>query len=254
MTVSEPAPRTHLDPASLEALEDQRDFLLQSLEDLERELAAGDVDAHDYLTLKDDYTARAAVVIRSIEAGRARASGSSRRRPLGRAVLTIAGVVAFAVLAGVLVTQAAGRRDASDTITGDIRQSATEKLNEAGRLGSQGQFEEAIDLYDEVLAEQPANVEALTYKGWMQTLSGEQQQGLSTLITAATTDRRYPDVHAFLAVVFFRSGLVDEAARELERLDELDPPASVRQLTEGLRAEIEAAQADSSTTTTTPAS
>lgn len=254
MTVSEPAPRTRLEPASLEALEDQRDFLLQSLEDLERELAAGDVDEHDYLTLKDDYTARAAAVLREIEAGRRRSAGSSRRRPLGRTLATIAGVVAFAVLAGVLVTQAAGRRDASDTITGDVRQSATEKLNEAGRLGSQGQFDDAIALYDEVLAEQPANVEALTYKGWMQVLGGDQRQGLSTLITAATTDRDYPDVHAFLAVVFFRNGLVDEAARELERLDALDPPASVRQLTEGLRAQIEAAQAERATSTTTPAS
>ena len=41
-------------------------------------------------------------------------------------------------LAGVLVAQAAGRRDADQVITGDIRQSVTEKLNEAGRRGWRG--------------------------------------------------------------------------------------------------------------------
>src|SRR3546814_7205783 len=73
MTMAERDRPTALDPASLEALEDQRDFLLSSLEDLERARAAGDVDDTDYQTLKDDYTARAASVIRSIEAGSRRA-------------------------------------------------------------------------------------------------------------------------------------------------------------------------------------
>jgi hypothetical protein len=57
-------------------------------------------------------------------------------------------------------------------------------------------------------------------------------------------------VHAFLAVVFFRSGLVEQADRELDRLDALDPPADIRQLTETLRDEIDAVLA--TTTTTAP--
>lgn len=247
MTV--PGPNgTSLDPASREAMEDQRDFLLGSLEDLERERAAGDVDEHDYRALKDDYTARAAAALRAIESGRRRSTRPERRRSLGRVAVTVSGVVAFALLAGVLVAQSVGRRDAGDSITGDIRQSATEKLNEAGRLGSQGQVDEAVDLYDEVLAEQPTNVEALTYKGWLLTLSGEPEQGLTTLLDAATADPEYPDVHAFLAIVLFRSGLVEEASRELDRFDALDPPESVRQLTEGLRARIDEALASSTTT------
>src|SRR5690606_37957028 len=43
----------------LVALEEQRDFLLRSLDDLEREREAGDLDDDDYQALKDDYTARA---------------------------------------------------------------------------------------------------------------------------------------------------------------------------------------------------
>ena len=62
------SPSRPLDPDALVALEEQRDFLLRSIEDLDRELAAGDLDADDHRTLRDDYTARAAALIRSIDA------------------------------------------------------------------------------------------------------------------------------------------------------------------------------------------
>jgi len=227
------------DVEHLSALEGQREFLLGSLEDLERERAAGDVDEHDYAALKDDYTARAAAVIRAIEAGQPRRS--SPRASWGRRAALALAVLVFAGIAGLLVAQASGRRDAGELGTGDIRRSVTEKLNEAGRLLAEGERAEAVALYDEVLVDQPANAEALTYKGWAQYLDGNPGEGLSTLIDAATADPDYPDAHAFLAVVLFRSGLVEQADRELDRLDALDPPASIRQLTEGLRAEIDAA-------------
>jgi tetratricopeptide (TPR) repeat protein len=230
-------------------LEEQRDFLLGSLDDLEREHAAGDVDEHDYVALKDDYTSRAAEVLRAIDAGRTRAAPAPKRSR-GRTALVALGVVAFAALAGLLVAQTVGRRDTGEVITGDVRQSVTEKLNEAGRRGGAGELEAAIALYDQVLQDDPGNAEALTYKGWMLTLSGQTEQGLTTLIEAATTDPSYPDVHAFLAIVLFRNGLIEQAANELDRLDALDPPQVIRDLTAGLRTQVDAAQA--STTTSTP--
>jgi tetratricopeptide (TPR) repeat protein len=242
---------SELEPAALTALEDQREFLLRSLEDLEREHEAGDVDEHDYATLKDDYTARAAAVLRAIEAGQARASTRSRRSP-GRRLAAVVGVLAFAGLAGLLVAQASGRRDPGELGSGDVRQSVTEKLNEAGRLFSEGDADAAIALYDEVLADQPTNAEALTYKGWaLYTVVGDDEAALSSLLDAATANPEYPDVHAFLAVVFYRNGLVQQADRELDRLDALDPPPDIAQLTESLRAQIDAVLA-STTTTTTP--
>ncbi len=45
--------------ADIGSLEEQRDFLLDSLRDLERDREAGDISESDYLELKDDYTARA---------------------------------------------------------------------------------------------------------------------------------------------------------------------------------------------------
>jgi tetratricopeptide (TPR) repeat protein len=226
---------------------DEREFLLRSLEDLEREHDAGDLDDADYAVLKDDYTARAAAALRA-GPETATTAPSGRRRGL----LALSGLVAFAILAGVLVAQAAGRRDAGDTATGTVDQSLTEKLNEAGRCFRERDADCAIELYDEVLAEQPTNAEALTYKGWATyVLRGETEEALTLLIDAATTDRDYPDVHAFLAVLFFRSGLVEQASNELDRLDALDPPPDVLAQIEGLREQVDAALAALATSTTT---
>ena len=52
----------------MSALEEDRDHLLRSLDDLEREREAGDIDDADYVTLRDDYTARAAAVLRALAA------------------------------------------------------------------------------------------------------------------------------------------------------------------------------------------
>ena len=53
---------------SLSELEEERDQLLRSMEDLDRELAEGDIEQPEYDALKDDYTVRAATVLRAIEA------------------------------------------------------------------------------------------------------------------------------------------------------------------------------------------
>jgi len=240
--------RERVDVERMTALELERDFLLRSLEDLEREHAAGDVDDADYQALKDDYTARAAAAIRALEAGRTRAArATARRRSPGRGLAVAAAVVLFAVVAGVLVAQSAGRRDSGDVITGDVAQTRTERLNQASRLSAEGQLEAALSIYEEVLREDPENPEAMTYRGWVLTLAGDERGGLTALLEAATTHPDYPDVHAFLAIVFYRNGLVAEASRELDRLEELDPPAGMRELTDGLRERIDEALATTTT-------
>src|SRR5688500_13837142 len=96
---------------------DQREFLLRSLEDLEREHDAGDIDDDDYRALKDDYTARAAAALRA-----ERAAAAASPRAGGRGLVALGGIVLFAVVAGLLVAQASGRRNPGDTVTGDITQ------------------------------------------------------------------------------------------------------------------------------------
>lgn len=232
----------------LAVLEDQRDFLLRSLDDLEAEHAAGDVDDRDYEVLREDYTARAARVIRAIETHRAREPGPSIGRSGWRLAAVLAGVLLFAVGAGVLVAQTAGRRQVDETVTGDIRTTTRVQLNEAIQMAGQGEFDEAVQIYDAILAEQPDHVEAATYRGWTQVLSGDVSQGVVSLTGAAQMNPDYPDAHAFLAVAFFRLGNADAeqseyfhdlARRELRRLDELDVPPMMENLLEPLRAELD---------------
>lgn len=231
-----------LRPDELAALEEQRDFLLRSLDDLEREHAAGDVDEHDYVSLRDDYTARAATVIRAIERHGERQRRRAPRRtgkPWWQRVVALGGVAAFALGAGLLVAQAAGRREAGDTATGDIRETTRDRLDQAVVLASQGRYDEAIDLQDQVLEDQPEHVEAMSYKGWFQMLSGDVGDGMLTLIDAVEIDPEFPDAHAFLAIGFSRVGRPDAALEELDRLDELDPPPEIAQLTDQLRTQLE---------------
>jgi hypothetical protein len=65
------------------SLEEERDFCLRSLRDLEAERDAGDIDAVDYETLRDAYTVRAAAALRQL-AGDTAVAGV-RGVPSGRA-------------------------------------------------------------------------------------------------------------------------------------------------------------------------
>jgi hypothetical protein len=98
-------------------LAEQHAFLARSLADLDAELEAGDLDARDYATLKSRYRARATAVDSGVPKPRRR---ESRRR--GRSTAMVAGVAGFAVLAGLLVAQGAGRRVNGSALSGSIPQ------------------------------------------------------------------------------------------------------------------------------------
>ncbi len=78
-------------------LADEREFLLRSLEDLDRERAEGNLDDAQYASLHADYTARAAAVLRAMEHGGAPLDAPARDpRATRRRVLTWVGIVGFA--------------------------------------------------------------------------------------------------------------------------------------------------------------
>src|SRR4051794_3383403 len=206
--------RVGADLDRLAQLEDERSFLLRSLADLEREHEAGDVDGHDYETLRDGYTARAADVIRSIESHQ---TALPPRRPL-RWSRVIMGVIATAIIgigAGVLLTRSSAERQPGQSITGDapggdqvnslLVQARSLQLTDPAKT---------IELYTQVLTKDPKNVEALTYRGWTSALvassaSGEVQQLLVTravkdLDAARAADPTYADAQCFTAIVRLR--------------------------------------------------
>lgn len=254
------AARRALDPDVLVGLEEERDFLLRSLRDLEAEHEAGDVDEDDFLTLKDDYTARAASVLRAIaerEAGLAAVRAARPATP-GRRIGTVAVVIGFAVVAGLLLANAAGRRGATDTATGDNRQSCRQGLLEAqANLGEAPAT--ALKQYDEVLAQCPGNAEALTYKGWLLYRTSVdaagspdaarlQELGLQSLADAVLADPDFADARIFRASAFQALGRTAEAKAEIDRVDDSRVPPFMKPMVDGLRAKI----AGAGTGTTVP--
>jgi tetratricopeptide (TPR) repeat protein len=217
-----------LDPETRAALEEERDFLLRSLDDLEREHDAGDVDDPDYLALRDDYTARAAAVIRTLEQERVAPSASAASATPGRRwprrLAWVALIAAFAVVAGVLMARASGSRRDGDTATGDIPLSTRQLLIDAQTKASQGDLPGAIKIYDKALSEQPSNVEALTYRGWAKFRNGDTAGAQHDFDDAVGFDAKYPDVRVFRAVADLRAKNYSGAAGELAVFDTLNPP------------------------------
>jgi tetratricopeptide (TPR) repeat protein len=234
-----PPSRTALDPDELASLEDERDFLLRSLEDLEAEHAAGDIEDDDYEALKDDYTARAASALRAVQDRKAAIAEARPSRSRGRVALIVGGVAAVAVLAGFLVAGASGTRSESQGITGDAAMGVRDKLVECAGLDAGGEALEAIQCYDEVLEEDADNTEALTYRAWILVRADLYAEAQPYLDQAQEIDPEYPDAKIFQAIAYARQGMVAEAQEALDAFYALNPPDSMTALADGLRQQLE---------------
>ena len=264
------SPASTFDPDALAALEEQRDFLLRSLRDLEREHDAGDLDDDDYLALKDDYTARAAAVLRTIE-GHQAALGDRPRASAGRTLVVTALVVVAALVAGVVLAQALGRRSAGDSATGDIRQTSRDLLikartetgeaNQALQAGDGAaaveHFKAAIKAYDDALQVDPANAEAMTYRGWLLhtlAINGPAERQVGFDVEAATwLDRAivakpdYPDAHIFKAILLRNAGDLAGARAELAKVPDDQIPPFMQSMVQGLRDSVDGSGSSGST-------
>ncbi len=234
-------------------LEQERDFLLRSIDDLDREFEAGDLDAADHRTLRDDYTARAASVLHALEADASTSeaapaeAGAAERRPPWRTIGIAVAVCALAGLAGLAVARAAGDRSSGEQATGGVAQSLGQQL--ASCLILSQTAEEPVDVlecYDAILTEHPANVEALTYRGWYLVSRVDLPAfAWDDLAEAVAVAPEYPDARVFRAIALQRMCRPEEALAELEVFDSLDPLAEMSSLVEAfaLRDRIAALQA-----------
>ena len=260
---------TPVDPDDLVALEEQRDFLLRSLEDLERERGAGDLTGDDYATLRDDYTVRAAEALRALDAARSSAEPPPPPPRRRRTVAVFAGVIVFAVVAGLAVASSLGSRQAGETASGGIstRQSPSQRAQACiPKLQTEGPGE-AIPCLQAVLDDDPRNVVALTWLGWAIDLAvtagglteaqtRELQASSSALVDRAVeVNPDYSYARAFRAVLAFRHGDPALAKQYLADFEANEPSPDARGVIEQMRLaeQIDEALADSSlSTTTTP--
>ncbi len=361
---------------ALTALPAPRDVLLRSIRDLEQERAAGEIGDDDYAALKDDYTARAAAVLRAIEAGRpsgarrprprprprpagarparwppgarsrpgprpsparrtrggraadAQAQTQAGRRPAatraGRAAATgrrpastdrrpastdrraaaasrhavaadpgptggrrpaatttptrrrpaanpavgrrprtlaVSLAVAFviAAVAGLSVVLLAGGRSPGEPVTGSVpgggSSGEANRVDEALALEADGRAVDALKLYDEILAGDPDNVEALAYRGWLLKRAGLPDEAMESLDRAVAVDPTFADAHFFRGMVLLQDR-ADPAGAVVEFRAFLanDPPddfvAAVEEVLANAEAAAAAKAAGTGTTTT----
>ncbi|HET7488389.1 MAG TPA: tetratricopeptide repeat protein [Acidimicrobiales bacterium] len=257
---------------SAESLAEERDHLLRSLEDLEREREAGDLEEADYLALRDDYTARAADVLRALESS----SSSSEEAPAAgvtvaarptrtlspwRPALVVAALVAFAAGAGVLVARSAGERHVGDSVSGSVTATgASGDLARAQELIGEGKTLDAIKLYDAVLKQDPRQPEALAYRGWLLRLAGRAagnnglvEKGIQSIDAAVAADPSYPDAHFFRAFVLYQDRNDPAAAvPELRTFLASNPPKQMVPVVEDLLQKALADAGQPAPTTTAP--
>lgn len=240
--------------ANIESLVDQRKFLLQSLRDLDAEFKAGDLDLDDYNSLRSDYVARTAQVIKEIASPEPTSSNSENAKTTKRAsqkVITLLLVLIVATGAGWLVAQQSGQRLSGQSLSGGIEDSTASLLSRA-RATNFVDPQAAIELYSQVLGLDPDNVEALTYRAWLLALiargAGSEIKQLaflsasSDLERAIKIDANYPDAHCFLGIIRFR--LAGDAIGSREQLticESQNPPAEVKSFVESIIAEVDAA-------------
>jgi len=234
--------------------------LVRSLDDLDAEYAAGDLEEADYETLRNDYTVRVADAVR---AGRKRSNNmavaaatsaneatggpaGNPTSPIGKRLVVVGVILLFAIGAGWLLARSAGERGIGETLTGSIELSSRQRVLQCQELGmNEGLILEAVKCFDDVLISDPENVEALTYRAWFLVLtstSGEQvsPDQRDELLNAAAVyldqaidiDTTYPDARAFRAVVADRQGNPDDVCSQIEVLTRLDPPPFFLQLTD----------------------
>ncbi len=186
-------------------LEEERSFLLRSLEDLDREHAAGDLSDEDHAVLRDGYTARAAAVLKTLENGpgavavpadrppqAATGAAAPRRRPRRRvlwaaAVVVVIGGAAWAVAAHV------GPRLPGESVTGSVTLTPAEQtartLAQAETLESQGDDVDAVKQYESVLHQDPTQEQALAEVGWLEYEAGAAAKN-GTLLSLGETEEQ----------------------------------------------------------------
>ena len=208
-----------------------REFLLRSLADLEREREAGDLAEADYETLKAEYEGR----LRGVE--------PPPRPPPRRGLLaaSVAFVLVVAVAAGVLVAQSTGRRAVGGTITGNVQVASTvttsappvalpDELAQCTRLDPS----DAIGCFSAYTDANPDDPDGFIQFGLFAINAGIQsdspellEAGETFLGRALELDAANVEARVYLAVLYDRTGRPDDAAAQCRQLATVEVPADL---------------------------
>jgi tetratricopeptide (TPR) repeat protein len=262
-----------------EALEAQRAFLMRSLDDLESEREAGNIDDETYARLHGDYTARAAGVLRALDGEPVELAPGPPPVSAGRRALVIGGLIAFAIAAAVVLAITIGPRQPGGTVTGGVpnRPKSDAALKAAvaahpndysaridyARVLLTSNSVAALQQYSAAQTLSPNEPAPPTYIGWILGLASSQvtdaanraqlvKQALSEFARARRLDPKYADTYVFEGLVRLR--YANDPAGAVPMLEEylrLAPDGPAAQIADVKTALREAQVAAAAPTTTT---
>jgi predicted Zn-dependent protease len=124
---------------------------------------------------------------------------------------------------------------AGESATGSIRQTSSSDLARARALFDDGKLVDALKLFDGVLKNDPENVMALSYRGYIVALAGLTDQGMTSIDKAIRLDPKYPFAHFFKGLVLLNVKK-DTAGGigELQAFLDNDPPPAMRDVVQGM--------------------
>ena len=267
-------------------LNDEREFLLRSIEDAAREHDAGDLSDADYGVLMGRDRSRLAEVEAELaalgpeatdEAVQASPDAPPRHRygtwsRIGIVVACLLIVTGAVILVDHSVSPAAPGQAPSGTVTLSQAQKIEEQLAAAALLSNDGAYEQALQLYNKVLTEYPDDPDALAAGGgveWNAGVSGKSatavRAGRQSEEKAVRVDPDFYGGHLYLGLILldqddnapgaiaqFTAFLADASRAEVQGVATEIAPAWT-QLHEPLPAGLAAAMTSTTTTTTTSA-
>ena len=206
--------------------ENEKYFLLKSLDDLDREFAKGDITDKDYAQLTRNYKRRLIKLTKEETLSRKEPKLQNTKKTW----VTVIFLVVLALISGLAIANSSGERTGSETITGSIRKSTVTKLQEAQQLlGDSETWGQAISIYDEVLEDQPSNVEALTYRAWLRYRIGEDSDPLiKDWREVRILNPEFADAIIFLTIALSDESRFPEALIELQELQQLEITSQLR--------------------------
>jgi len=191
--------KERLAPDRRRQLEEERDFLMASLDDLELEHESGGIDDESYAELHDDYTARAAAVIRTLRDGVDVTRAPPPRSPsrTRRRVVLVSVVLVFAIAVGTSLAYALGARLPGQTSSGNS--TAAPSTTNATQAALSKRID---DLQSEVNAS-PDDYDLRLELSRAYEENGDLQNALEQSDAAITIDANRPEGHANAARLIY---------------------------------------------------
>jgi hypothetical protein len=195
-------------------LNDEREFLLRSIDDAERERDAGDLSEADYAVLSRRDRTRLAEVEAELAAlgplapaaapvaseGAEVAEVVPRRRygtksRIGIVIACLLIVAGAVILVNHAVNPAAPGQASSGSVTLSKAQKISDQLAAASILANDGDDASALQTYNEVLAEDPNDPVALAAGGWLEWSAGRAGRSATALRAGRQSEEKDIAVH-----------------------------------------------------------